>query len=104
MAKLKPDYIEWGLTLNSSQAQDEYHKLEKANKEQQKQTLRPPLRNIARNPNDPSDKTQRPLPKFASHKKRAKYLKKFHPKLPKNVHANVQALLCKHVHNRAFFY
>ena len=77
MAKLKPDYIEWVLTLNSSQARDEYHKLEKANKEQQKQTLRPPLRDIARNSNDPSDKTQCQLPKFASHKKRAKFLKKF---------------------------
>ena len=56
MAKLKPDYIEWGLTLNSSQAQDEYHKLEKANKEQQKQTLRPPLRDIANKLNDAADK------------------------------------------------
>lgn len=33
IAKLKPDYIEWVLKLNSSQAQDEYHKLEKANRE-----------------------------------------------------------------------
>lgn len=33
MAKLKPDYIEWVLKLNSTQAQEEYHKLEKANRE-----------------------------------------------------------------------
>ncbi len=40
MAKkqLSPDYIEWCLKLNSTQAQDEYHKLEKENKELQKQT------------------------------------------------------------------
>ena len=37
MAKLKPDYIEWVLKLNSSQAQDEYHKLEKANRELKKE-------------------------------------------------------------------
>ena len=37
MAKLKPDYINWVLTLNATQAQEEYHKLEKANKELQKQ-------------------------------------------------------------------
>ena len=36
MAKLKPDYIEWVLTLNSSQAQEEYHKLDKENKKLQK--------------------------------------------------------------------
>ena len=33
MAKLNPDYIKWVLTLNATQAQEEYHKLEKANKE-----------------------------------------------------------------------
>ena len=34
MAKnLEPDYINWVLTLNASQAQEEIHKLEKANKE-----------------------------------------------------------------------
>lgn len=38
MAKLKPDYINWVLTLNATQAQEEFHKLEKANKELQKQT------------------------------------------------------------------
>lgn len=38
MAKLKPDYIEWVLTLNATKAQEEFHKLEKANKELQKQT------------------------------------------------------------------
>lgn len=38
MAKLKPDYINWVLTLNATQAQKEYHKLEKANKELQQQT------------------------------------------------------------------
>lgn len=38
MAKLKPDYINWVLTLNATQAQEEYHKLEKANKELQQQT------------------------------------------------------------------
>lgn len=38
MAKLKPDYIEWVLKLNATQAQEEYHKLEKANKELQQQT------------------------------------------------------------------
>lgn len=37
MAKLKPDYIEWVLKLNATQAQEEYHKLEKANKELKKQ-------------------------------------------------------------------
>lgn len=37
MAKLKPDYINWVLTLNATQAQEEFHKLEKANKELQKQ-------------------------------------------------------------------
>lgn len=37
MAKLKPDYIEWVLKLNSTQAQDEYHKLEKANRELKKE-------------------------------------------------------------------
>ena len=30
--KLQPDVIEWILKLNSSQAQEEYHKLEKENK------------------------------------------------------------------------
>lgn len=30
--KLSPDYINWVLTLNATQAQEEYHKLEKANK------------------------------------------------------------------------
>lgn len=38
MAKLTPDYISWVLTLNATQAQEEFHKLEKANKELQKQT------------------------------------------------------------------
>lgn len=33
MAKLKPDYIEWVLKLNATQAQEEYHKLEKESKE-----------------------------------------------------------------------
>ena len=39
MAKreLEPDYIKWVLQLDSSQAQQEYHKLEKDNKELQKQ-------------------------------------------------------------------
>lgn len=32
MAKLQPDYIKWTLTLNATQAQEEFHKLEKANK------------------------------------------------------------------------
>lgn len=36
--KLEPDYIKWVLTLNASQAQEEFHKLEKENKELQKQT------------------------------------------------------------------
>ena len=31
-AKLSPDYIEWVLKLNATQVQQEYHKLEKANK------------------------------------------------------------------------
>lgn len=31
MAKLSPDYIKWVLTLNASQVQEEYHKLEKEN-------------------------------------------------------------------------
>lgn len=39
MAKLKPDYIQWVLTLNSTQAQDEIHKLDKANKDLQKSNL-----------------------------------------------------------------
>ena len=38
MAKLNPDYINWVLTLNASQAQEEYHKLEKANRELKKET------------------------------------------------------------------
>lgn len=38
MAKLQPDYINWVLTLNATQAQEEFHKLEKANKELRKQT------------------------------------------------------------------
>lgn len=38
MAKLKPDYINWVLTLNATQAQEEFHKLEKENRELQKQT------------------------------------------------------------------
>lgn len=38
MEKLKPDYINWVLTLNASQAQEEYHKLEKANRELKKET------------------------------------------------------------------
>lgn len=38
MAKLKPDYINWVLNLNASQAQEEYHKLSQLNKELQKQT------------------------------------------------------------------
>ena len=33
MAKLKPDYIEWVLTLNASDAQKEIHKLSEKNKE-----------------------------------------------------------------------
>lgn len=36
MAKLQPDYIKWVLTLNASQAQEEYHKLQKENKGLQK--------------------------------------------------------------------
>lgn len=32
MAKLQPDYIEWVLKLNGTQAQEEFHKLEKANR------------------------------------------------------------------------
>lgn len=35
--KLQPDVIEWSLKLNSTQAQEEYHKLEKANRELQKE-------------------------------------------------------------------
>ena len=35
-AKLSPDYIEWVLKLNTTQAQKEYHKLEKENKTLQK--------------------------------------------------------------------
>lgn len=35
--KLKPDVIEWILKLNSTQAQEEYHKLEKANRELKKE-------------------------------------------------------------------
>lgn len=31
--KLEPDYIKWVITLNASQAQEEYHKLNKANKD-----------------------------------------------------------------------
>lgn len=38
MAKLKPDYINWVLTLNATQAQEEFHKLEKDNKDQGKRT------------------------------------------------------------------
>lgn len=38
MGKLNPDYIEWVIKLNSSQAQDEYHKLEKANRELKKES------------------------------------------------------------------
>ena len=38
MAKLQPDYINWVLTLNATQAQEEFHKLEKTNKELRKQT------------------------------------------------------------------
>ncbi len=38
MAKLKADYINWVLTLNATQAQKEFHKLEKANKELQEDT------------------------------------------------------------------
>ena len=33
MAKLKPDYIEWVLTLNASDAQKEIHNLSEKNKE-----------------------------------------------------------------------
>ncbi|MDE6321643.1 MAG: phage tail tape measure protein, partial [Muribaculaceae bacterium] len=33
MAKLQPDYINWVIKINASQAQEEYHKLSKANKE-----------------------------------------------------------------------
>lgn len=36
--KLEPDYIKWVLTLNATQAQEEFHKLEKKNKELQQQT------------------------------------------------------------------
>lgn len=36
--KVTPDIIEWVLKLNASQAQEEYHKLEKENKELQRQT------------------------------------------------------------------
>lgn len=36
MAKLQPDYINWVLTLNASQAQKEFHDLEKANKDLKK--------------------------------------------------------------------
>ncbi len=36
MAKLQPDYINWVLTLNASQAQKEFHNLEQANKELKK--------------------------------------------------------------------
>lgn len=35
MAKLSPDYVNWVLTLNATQAQEEFHKLEKDNKELQ---------------------------------------------------------------------
>lgn len=38
MAKLQPDYINWTLSLNTSQVQEAYHNLEKENKELQKQT------------------------------------------------------------------
>lgn len=38
MAKLKADYINWVLTLNATQSQKEFHKLEKANKELQEDT------------------------------------------------------------------
>lgn len=38
MAKLKADYINWVLTLNATQAQKEFHRLEKANKELQEDT------------------------------------------------------------------
>lgn len=38
MAQLRQDYINWVLTLNASQAQEELHKLEKANKDLQKET------------------------------------------------------------------
>lgn len=38
MAKLSPDYIEWALKLNATQAQEEFHKLEKANRELKNQT------------------------------------------------------------------
>lgn len=37
MAKLSPDYIEWVLKLNATQAQEEFHKLEKANRELQQE-------------------------------------------------------------------
>ena len=37
MAKLKHDLIEWILKLISTQAQEEYHKLEKANRELKKE-------------------------------------------------------------------
>lgn len=36
--KLSPDYIEWVLTLNAKQVQEEYHKLNKENQELQAQT------------------------------------------------------------------
>lgn len=38
MAKLQPDYIKWVLTLNASQVREEFHKLEKDNKELEKRT------------------------------------------------------------------
>lgn len=37
-SKLSPDYIKWVLQLNATQAQEEYHKLEKANKSLQAET------------------------------------------------------------------
>ena len=36
--KVTPDYIEWVLSLNATQVQEEYHKLQKENQELQKQT------------------------------------------------------------------
>ena len=38
MAKLSSDYINWVLTLNTDQARDAIHELEKENRELSKQT------------------------------------------------------------------
>lgn len=36
-SKLSTDYIDWVIRLNATQAQEEYHKLNKCNKDLQKQ-------------------------------------------------------------------